>query len=322
MFDAFRLTRPDLIAKPEDDGRHPLDSAKPRDRESIPYVVSVPEEGLSFFSYTWINSANEAGAYLSVFGPAVGPEPLSFRMEDRVVDPAMDFSEWKIDGFEMNHDLRFKDATCRFKNDKVDLDFDFTAFHPAYHYGAHKDGCPIYCATDRTEQSGWVKGQLKVGGKTYDLDTGGHRDHSWGSRDWLAFLPGYRWFVGQVGTDTSLHFWDLNCLGKPALRGYVAKDGLMAEITDLELDWELDSNFLLKGMVGTITDEAGRKTTLKTEQFSYSVMPPCPEVTLIESGARIWVDGREGIGWTEFAWSSSYLEHCRSIPEYGQLIGA
>ncbi len=51
-----------------------------------------------------------------------------------------------------------------------------------------------------------VKGTLTLGdGKIKCDTTAGHRDHSWGTRDWLAFQH-YRWFQGQTGTDCSVHF--------------------------------------------------------------------------------------------------------------------
>ena len=319
MFEGFKLNRPDLTVAAEHDGRHKLDPSKPKDRESIPYIVNIPDEEISFFTYTWVNSAHEAGAAISIFGPSIGPEPLTFGLPDRKIDPGMDFSDWQIENFSMKHDLQWQHAECSFANDQVELNFTFDAYHPPYAYSAHKDGCPPYCADDRTEQSGRAKGTLKVNGRTIEFDAGAHRDHSWGTRDWFAFRPGYRWFVGQVGNEISLHFWDLSALGQPQLRGYVAKDGLMAEITDLESSWTLDEEFFHRTLEAKITDEAGRTTDLKAEFYAQSLLVPSDEVTLREGGARIWVDGKEGSGWMEFAWATDYLEHVLSVPEYGQL---
>lgn len=316
MTSQIRLTRPELTVAPQHDGRHVLDPTNPRDRESVPFIINIPEEGISLFTYTWVNSANEAGAAISIFGPGVGGEPRSFGLPDRPIDPEMDFSDWQIENFSMKHDLQFKKAECHFAKDDVELDFTFEAYHPPYAYSANKAGCPPYCADDRIEQSGVARGTLKLGNRTINFEAGAHRDHSWGTRDWFAFRPGYRWFVGQVGTDISVHFWDLNALGRPNLRGYLVKNGMMAELTKVDIAWTLDAQFLHQTLEGTLTDEAGRETTLKAEFYSHSVLQPCDELTLNEAGARIWVDDKEGAGWMEFAWATDYLEHIRSVPAY------
>ena len=315
MFEHLQLTRPNLTIGAENDGRHKLDKTKANDRESVPFIVNIPEEGISFFTYTWVSSEGKAGAIVCLFGPGIGGEQITIGMPDRPIDEGMDFSDWTIERFTMKHDLAFKHAEFAFANDQVDLAFTFAGFHPPYAYSAHKDGCPPYCADDRIEQGGRVKGRLKFRGRTIELDAAAHRDHSWGTRDWKAMV-GYRWFVGQVGTDISLHFWHLNALGQTHLRGYVVKDGLMAEIDDIDLSWTLDGNFLQKTLAATISDEAGRTTDLRAEFFSHGVLAPSPDLTLNEAGARIWVDGKEGAGWLEFAWQTEYLAHIRAVPDY------
>src|SRR5690606_38770823 len=104
----------------------------------------------------------------------------------------------------------------------VTIDFTFQGFHPPYAYGSNVLGCPKYCADDRIEQSGTVKGSITLGSKIIYFDTTSHRDHSWGSRDWKAFLN-YRWFHGQVGDQIAVHFWHLHALGRTDLYGYVFK---------------------------------------------------------------------------------------------------
>ena len=316
MLDTIRLARPELTLPAHHDGRHALDKANPRDRESVPFIVNIPDEGISFFTYTWVNARHEAGAAICIFGPGVDDRIITLGLPDRPVSPDMDFSDWQIENFSMKHDLAFRTAEFRYAGDEVELDFTFEAFHPPYAYSAHRQGCPPYCADDRIEQGGRVKGTLKVDGKTIAFDAAAHRDHSWGSRDWTAMRNGYRWFVGQVGKDVSIHFWHLNALGQTSVRGYVMKDGLMAEIADLDVEWTFDEQFRQKTLAARIRDEADRRTDLTAEFFSHGVLVPSDDLTLNEAGARIWVDGREGAGWLEFAWATDYLAHIRSVPAY------
>jgi len=315
MFDNVKLTRPDLTVAGVDDGRHQLSTALANDRESVPLLVNLPDEGIAFFTYTWVDAHSSAGAMLCLFGEGVGPEQLTLVFPDRPVPADMNFSEWQIEQFGMQHDLQFKTARFRFANERVQLDFTFEGSHPPYAYGAHADGCPPYCAKNRIEQSGRARGTLVLDGRTIAFDTTGHRDHSWGPRDWKA-MQNYRWFQGQAGPDTSVHFWHLNALGETRLIGYVLKDGLMAQISRLDFDLEYDDRFVQKRIEATISDEAGRITTMATRFTMHGVLIPSAEITLNEAAGRATIDGKPGVGWLEHAWPTDYLAHIRSVPAY------
>ena len=317
MFDKVKLHRSDLTIPAEHDGRHKLDTANPNSRESIPLIVHLPEEGIAFFTYTWVNSASSAGAMLCLFGPAIGKDQLTYVFPDRPVPADMDFSNWNIENFSMKNDLKFGQAEFHFANAEVQLDFTFEASHPPYAYGANKHGCPPYCADNRIEQSGAARGTLVLNGRKVTFDTTGHRDHSWGSRDWTA-MQNYRWFEGQAGPNTAVHFWQLHALGQTRLMGYVFKDGLMAEVTALDHEISFDANFLQDHLSATITDEAGRTTKIIADFYAQGVLIPAPDLTLNEAAARITIDGKPGVGWLEHALPTDYLAHIRSIPAYTQ----
>src|SRR3546814_5597958 len=126
------------------------------------------------------------------------------------------------------------------RSTRSDTLFPYTTALPIY--STHAGGCPPYAADDRIEQSGRITGTLRIGDRVIDIRTMGHRDHSWGTRDWGA-LHFYRWLQSQAGEDMSVHFWEFYALGERQLRGYVCKDGLMAEITTLDLRWQGDAQF-------------------------------------------------------------------------------
>jgi hypothetical protein len=307
MYKKSQLARPDLAVDVKHDGRHKLGPA-PLDRESIPFLVCLPDEGMALFTYTWVNKDGEAGAAIALFGPGVGPEPIQAKLPDRPVPDDMDFSDWQIEGFSMKQDLQFNKAEIYWQSPQATIDFSFEAYHPPYSYATNAKGCPPYCANDRIEQSGIARGTITIGDRVIEFNSTGHRDHSWGTRDWKAF-QNYRWFQGQVSDKVSVHFWELHALGRTELLGYVFKDGLMAEVTELQADWEGDEQFLHRRADAIITDEAGRKTTLKAEFFAHYPLIPDPAITLMEGAARIWVDGEEGAGWMEMGWQTDYLQH-------------
>src|SRR6266481_5459408 len=201
MFQSIQLANPNLSIDAIHDGRHDL-GAKPLARESIPYIVVLPDDGIAFFTYTWVTKASVAGAAMAIFGPGVGSAPIQLRLADRPVPRDMNFDSWSIEGFRMEHDLKFDRAHVRWDTPEATIDFHFEASHPPYAYGSHPRGCPSYAADNRIEQAGRAKGTLRLGDRVISFDATSHRDHSWGTRDWLA-MQHYEWFVGQAGNDVA-----------------------------------------------------------------------------------------------------------------------
>ena len=307
MFDHVKLSRPDLAVEPRHDGRHQLRPGS-MDRESIPYTITLPEEKIAFFTYTWVDQAHQAGAAVIIFGAGVGPEPIVAKLPNRPVSPDMDFSDWKIEKFTMKQDLKFGKAEVYWESDEATIDFTYEGFHPPYSYASNKKGRPSYCGHDRIEQSGRAKGTLTLGDRVIPFDTTSHRDHSWGTRDWAAFMN-YRWFHAQVGDDISVHFWHLHAMGRTDLYGYIYKDGQMAEISDLKVDWQGDDQFRHTSAQMVLTDELGREVNVTAEFFAHFPYEPDPVITLMEGAARAWIDGQEGVGWMEMGWQTEYLRH-------------
>jgi hypothetical protein len=250
-----------------------------------------------------------------VFGPGVGGDPIQQRLADRPVPRTMGFDKWQIEGFRMEQDLKFDKAHVHWETPEATVDFAFEATHPPYSYGADPRGCPGYCATDRVEQAGRVVGTLRLGDRTIEFDATGHRDHSWGTRDWVPFQQ-YEWFVGQVGADIAVHFWRFNALGKEHVRGYVYKDGLMSRVDTVKVDVDYDSQYWQTGYTAKIVDAAGRETNVQTEVFGTYTLLPDPALSLNESGGGAMIDGKAGVGWMECAWPTSYLAHIRANGPY------
>jgi len=314
MFDNSVLADPGMAIDPANDGRHELPDVA-IGRESIPYIVVLPEHGIAFFTYTWVTKDSMAGAFVAVFGPGVGVKPIQQRLADRLVSRGMDFDDWQIDNFRMSQDLKFDRATIFWETLEAAVDVSFEAFHPPYSYGADTRGCPKYCATDRIEQAGRVTGRLRIGDRIIEIDGTGHRDHSWGTRDWAAFQQ-YEWFVGQVGTETAVHFWRLNAAGKEQIRGYVFHDGLMSVVDTVVVDVDYDDQYLQTGYRANIVDAAGRTMHVEGKVFGTCRLEADPAITLYESGATLVMDGKQGVGWMECAWPTAYLDHIRANGPY------
>ena len=314
MFGNIRLARPGLAIDPVNDDRHRLEPG-PIARESVPYMINLPDPGVAGFVYTWVNAESEAGAVLVLFGPAVGDEPVVEALPDRPVPTDMTFAGWEVDHFSMKQDLRFHRAEVSWRSGAAKVDLAFEAFHPPYAYGAHAEGCPSYAALNRIEQSGSMNGVIEVNGRRIPYEGLGHRDHSWGTRDWGGFQH-YNWFHAQTAGGVSVHFWRFIALGKVNLRGYVAKDGLLAEVASVDLDISYSDDLWQRRMTATVTDETGRSVEVSADFYAHYTLVPSDKLHLREGAARTSVDGEVGTGWMEVAWAPAYLDHVKANGPY------
>lgn len=295
---------------PIHDGRHRLGTGA-LERESIPYVISLPEHGLATFVYTWVSKDNVAGCAFLVFGPTIGEQPIMEMVDGIDVGPSMNFDDWNVGPLQLRQDLKLKTAEVRASGKRVSLDLRFDAITPAYAYSAHADGCPDWAATNRLEQSGRVKGSLTIDGKVYAVDTTCARDHSWGTRNW-DIPQHWKWVHAQAGSDLCLHFWKIEARGRTVLRGYVWRDGVFAEVDHVDVDFENDAQYRHTRIQARVRDTTGRTTTLSGQYFAHFPMPPVPTCTLMEGAMRCELDGKPGVGWSEFMWPTAYLDTLRN----------
>lgn len=303
-----------LAIDPTHDGRHLLrDEGKAR--ESVPYLLNLPDQGIALFTYTWVNSASEAGAVLAVFGPGVGLQPIVEPLADRPVPRDMGFDDWQIGGLRMQQDLKFDQARILWESEKVSLDLQFEAFHPPYAYGHDARGCMRYVADDRIEQSGMAKGHLRLGDRRIDFNTTGHRDHSWGTRDWTVFQH-YKWVQAQAGSDLAVHFWEVQALGRVELRGYVYKDGRLSVVTDVQASFDYEGPMNPTAFSAVIEDADGRTTRLKAKVVSRFQLYPEPQSCLHENAGMGEIDGKPAVAWMELFFPESYRQHIGAVGPY------
>ncbi len=305
------MLRAAMPLDPVHDGRHRLSSA-PDARESLVFVVSLPEEGIGAAAYTWVGGDGRAGAFLAVFGPGAGADPIVELVDGIAVDDEMGFEDWHVGALTVHHREPLRVADVAFAGERLTMDCRFEALSPAHNYGSHPDGCPWYLADDRYEQSLRCSGVLGVDGRQLEMATTAHRDHSWGTRDWGAPLH-WKWILAQVAPDVGVHVMELEALGRHELRGYVCKGGDTARVTALEQPrLELDDDLVQRRWSARVRDEAGRTTDVALDAHAHWEFKVSPALTLHEVGMRARVDGAEGAGHIEMAWPPDYLARNRA----------
>lgn len=295
---------------PVNDGRHKLRDL-PLERESVPYTFVLPEHNLAAFCYTWVNRDQKGGSAFVLFGPGVGDKPIAEAVDGVEVSPSMDFDDWQVGVVRLKHDLQFKKAEMILDGERAGIHAHFEALHAPYAYGFHPEGCPDYVATNRIEQSGRVQGTVRIGDRRIAFQSFGARDHSWGTRDWQT-PQHWKWLHAQAGPDLCLHFWELQARGRRQLRGYVLRDGKIAEVDALEVDFDHDGRYNQTRLVAEIHDSAGRTTRLTGNHYAHFPLIPGPHTVLNEGAMTCEIEGRTGVGWSEFMWPSAYLDYIRA----------
>lgn len=299
------------LLDPKNDGRHVLRDL-PLERESIPYVLPLPEQDIGTFIYTWVSKDHVAGSIFVVFGPAIGDTPIVEAVDGVAVDPSLNFDNWQVGKVSFRQDLKLQTAEVRAESDRVSLAVRFEASHPAYAYSFHADGCPAWAATDRLEQAGRITGALQIDGQSHAVDTMGARDHSWGTRDWYA-PQHWKWLHAQAGPDCCVHFWKIDAMGETQLRGYVLRDGAFAEVTQVDIKFDHDEQWRQTGIDARVTDSLGRTTRVVGQFYGHFPLCPNPDITLFEGAMRCEIEGRPGSGWSEFMWPTGYLKHLQAM---------
>lgn len=291
----------------EHDNRHLLDKTEFA-RESLAYIIQVPEKNIGGFLYTWVNGEHKAGAAVSLFGSGIGEEPIFEVCDGLPVSPEKDFYDWQVGPLKLTLNEPLKTAHLLYSSDKVTVDYHFKANHAAYAYSSHTNGCPQWMAQDRFEQQGFAQGYITVNDKRVDFKGFGLRDHSWGTRDW-GVNQHWKWVHAQAGPDVGLHFWSMFALGKSHLCGFVNRNGNMAQIVDVEIDFSCSEGLRPKKLNAKVLDSSGQSMTLVGETYGSFPFKVHDLITLFECPMNLTIDGVSGSGWVEMAWPNDLINY-------------
>jgi hypothetical protein len=289
------------------DRRHALPQG-PFGRESLVHLVQMPDEGLSLIAYTWVDGESLAGHNLIVFGPGVADNVVE-HVDGIPVARDLDFDDWRVGGFHLELGEPLRSSKVTFSGERLSCELSFEAMHPPYLYSRGPRGCPPALATDRFEQSGRIRGWVRFDGREIHIDRVGHRDHSWGVREWGA-LGHYEWVEAQAG-DMAVHTYHTEENGVPVTYGYVYRDGRLAHIESAQVDTEFDDQALHRRITMVIRDDADRDTTVRCEAFAHLEFAGHDGIVLVEGALRAVIEGVGGEGFSDFGWAGDRLDRAR-----------
>ncbi len=201
-----------------------------------------------------------------------------------------------------------------YEDKKIQLEVDFSARFPVCNYltnenpldALEKYGVEILdlAAQQHYEQSMYAKGKviLKKAGESKEIDCLGHRDHSWGTRDWVG-IDRWNWISAQF-EDEAINIANVEFLGKKLQNGFIStKDGNIAvkkiEVTTKTKEdgkTPVSSTFEIVDAHGKI-----RKVTSNTIFSLHMPLPATNGLTeIFEQVVTFEYEGKEGDGISEY----------------------
>lgn len=153
--------------------------------------------------------------------------------------------------------------------------------------------------SEHIEQAGSFEGELILNGQKMKFGpTFGHRDHSWGIRNW-ASIDSYWLYSCTFQNKQAFNLWTGSSQGKPFHAGYFYDSTENLKIVASKIGGQLiDNNGDPKGCSVLFTDETGGKHKVKCEVIC-SVPIPMIGCIVYETIARIKLDNVVGYGLLE-----------------------
>lgn len=290
--------------QPQDHLRHQLGGEFAR--ESVAYCLLFPEHKLMGHWYTWVNDSDEAGFAFVLHGE--GPDPEFFAHETGFDAKGMDFSDWAIGDVTLAVGEPLMGAQASYQGDDLSIDFTFQGMHDAFDYGSNATGTPDYLAQNRYEQGGRIAGTMRWGGKEYAFDGPGHRDHSWGTRDWDA-IHHYKW-IAAAGEQVSVNLMWTLALGEVDVNGYIFRDGLLSPATSMEITTQYGTDLVHDVVTAHVIDEAGRTTeVVLDERHTLARWDVIPSFNFTDALFTGHIAGEPARAYVEYTWPRAYLDH-------------
>lgn len=289
------------MLKPSDDFRHPLSG--PQARESLFVTVPLPEHGLNIHLYWWVNAAHQAGRVVSLF--ADDNRRLLFDRQEGIAMQGRDFDDWGVAGFSAAHREPLHSADFAYEGEGFAFRFHFESLHRAFAYSENANGCPPCMADDRFEQAGAVQGELKLADRKIVFDTTGHRDHSWGRRDYRS-MHHFKWISTQAGRGHALNAFQLLAGGEQTINGYLFQDAVLSPVVAMENKVEYDASFAPRTLHTRVTDDRGRSVEVQSQRFSHLRWEALP-IVMDDLGTRSTLDGRPAVSHIGLAWTDAYI---------------
>ena len=295
----------------EDDLMHDISRAGCHARESWLWTAPVPDEELLAFLYTWRTAANRWSYFVFVGGP----DPMNPLYLDHAEDISLagtDMDDAVIGRLYVRQPEPLHSAELAYEGNGLSLGIRFEGLHEPFSWHQNAGGCPDWVATDRYEQSCRTRGTLRLGDRQVEFTSAGHRDHSWGARNW-SMLQHWKWINATADDEQSLHAMAMDVKGERIVQGYLNRDGLVSPLVSADAHADLDEQLNHRRVTADLVDEAGRTARLEADYRAGWRMPIDP-LLLNEFAMDATIDGRPAVAHIELGWLSDYVARLAAAP--------
>ena len=298
---------------PDDDLLHDdISASGPYARESLLLTAPIPEEELLVFLYLWREGGTKWGRFLFVGGPDMGT-PLFLSHEDGADYAGGNLRDFTVGGLHWRQPEALRTAEVEFHGEGLDLQVRFEGIHPPFSWHDNADGCPDWVAHNRFEQSGLTSGSITLGDRHVEFNGVGHRDHSWGSRNWYM-LQNWKWMnAATPDGSSSLHAMIMSVKGEKLVNGYLYLDGQVSPIVSAEASADLDDKMVHRKVRGRFVDEQGREMILASD-YAAGWSMPIQHLLLNEIGMTASLNGEAAVAHVELGWPADYVRNLTEPP--------
>lgn len=224
------------------------------------------------------------------------------RLTFRMVEP---LSQWRL-------------TLASSDKDDTTVDLMWTAYTPPFefHDQAAFDYAPSSVATAHFEQAGKVTGRIRANGAEYTIDGWGHRDKSWGVRDW-ARIEGWDWISAQFGPELAINATQVLTDGKHAPSGFVWHGGSHHAIGRLEVRHEFGAPHVTRRTVVHAICADGLEVRL--DAWPHTQFPLYRKGLMIQESpssftAQVAGKSYDGLGIVEHTWQATRWGLLRKLP--------
>jgi len=200
--------------------------------------------------------------------------------------------EYSIDG--VNWRLKYNSR-------KIEFDILFTPLNKIYQYvNDASDLIFSRVGSQHYEQFGVFDGVIRL--KNQEIKIGpcfGHRDHSWGIRDWSA-IDYYRLFCCAFSLNFAINLWEGSIAGQEFVKGYVFDGNRNVSIMRSKVNtiYKAGDREPTKATI-QIVDEENRKYNV-TSQVLHTIPLPPRQSVMYEMSAEMCTGNLVGYGLQEY----------------------
>lgn len=198
-----------------------------------------------------------------------------------------------------------KEWEVKLEKRKFQMQYTWTGRFPVYEYPGGWQIAGIL-EQQHYEQSGVVRGSISFkDGIIRNIDGFGHRDHSWGLRNWVQIDEWYWLSVQFENGEKALNCW-LNVVGnKHYTHGFISSAGRNVAITDIAVEtiFQNENPRNPKSAIFRFRDENGEQYDLRAETIYLITLPQSSRegvCYIYETISRFELNGEIGHGVAEY----------------------